>query len=261
LFISDVQRVAGVVAVIIVFHLAARFYPRFSFLRDFLPFAYCLAVYTNLHDTIRFANPHDIHNLLIAADDWIFGVQLSVWAEQFIHPWLTEILSFCYWSYFILIPLMPAILHLQKRKVEFRSTMITTVLCFYAGYVLYVMFPAISPSVVLKDSYTVSLQGTPITDFTMGIAGSLPKDIRDAFPSLHAAITLLALLFAWKHVRWLFWVILPVSVGVVISTIYLRHPYFIDLPAGFLLAFLAYKFSPSIDAWWQSKNPQLSRSL
>jgi len=29
--------------------------------RTILPFLLCIAVYTNLHDTVRFVNPHDIH--------------------------------------------------------------------------------------------------------------------------------------------------------------------------------------------------------
>jgi len=37
-------------------------------LRDVLPFLTCILIYTNLHDTIGFVNPHDIHHVLAALD-------------------------------------------------------------------------------------------------------------------------------------------------------------------------------------------------
>ncbi|HBC45466.1 MAG TPA: hypothetical protein DCZ43_00315, partial [candidate division Zixibacteria bacterium] len=164
-----------------------------------------------------------------------------------------ETFSFCYWSYFLLIPLLPAILYYQKRYPQFREVVISTIFCLYAGYILYVIFPAVSPSIILKDLYTVPLNGTPFTDATIGLANTLPSDVRDAFPSLHAGIAFLSLIFAWKYLRRVFWVILPICTGLVLSTIYLRHHYFIDLPAGFLLGYLGYKYSGRIDSWWRLK--------
>src|SRR5918996_495916 len=55
-------------------------------LREVLPFLTCILVYTNLHDTIGFVNPHDIHDALAALDRGLFGVIPCVWAQQFISP-------------------------------------------------------------------------------------------------------------------------------------------------------------------------------
>jgi membrane-associated phospholipid phosphatase len=253
LFMGDIQRVLGVIIAVAIAFIIIRIKPQWKFIRLALPFLYCLAIYTNLHDTIPFVNPNDIHFALIKIDQWMFGVQPSVWAQQFIRPWLTEIFSFCYWSYFILIPLPMVVLYLHKRYPESREAMISIVLSLYAGYLLYVIFPAISPSVILKQMYTVPLTGTPLTDVTMGIANSLPTNVRDAFPSLHAGIAVLSLLLAWKYLRTMFWIILPICIGLIISTIYLRHHYFIDLPAGFLLGYLAFKIAGPFDGWWRAK--------
>ena len=43
-------------------------------LRDVLPFLTCILIYTNLHDTIGFVNPHDVHAELAAMDRGLFGV-------------------------------------------------------------------------------------------------------------------------------------------------------------------------------------------
>lgn len=255
-FIGDVQRVFGVVIAVAIALLIVRYRPNWTFLRDSLPFAYCIAIYSNLHDTIHFVNPNDIHDKLIVIDQWMFGVQPVVWAEQFIHPVLTEIFSFCYMIFFLFAPVVALTLYLQKRRIEFRQTLVSVVLCFYTGYLLYVLFPAAPPRIMLKDMYTLTFSGTPIADAALKMVNLLPSDSRAAFPSLHAAVTLLSLMFAYKFVRRLFWVMLPFCTGLILSTVYLRHHYVIDLIAGFALGVLAFIFAPRIDTWWRSKNPK-----
>ena len=254
-FVGDVQRVFAAVLVIAVAAIIVKYRPQWKFLRDSLPFAYCLAIYTNLHDTIHFVNSHDIHNTLIDIDQWFFGIQPSVWAERFIHPALTEFFSFCYMIFFLFAPLVALTLYLLGRKNQFRETLASVVLCFYTGYILYVLFPAAPPRIMLKDMYSLHFNGTPIADAALRIVNLLPSDSRAAFPSLHSAVTLLSLMFAFKYVRWLYWVMLPFCTGLILSTIYLRHHYAIDLLAGFGLGILAFIFGPKIDSWWRSKNP------
>lgn len=254
-FVGDVQRAIIVVAVIIILILIAKYRPEWTLLRDGLPFGFCLAIYTNLHDTIHFANPHDIHDSLIAIDQWLFGVQPCVWTEQFIHPWLTEIFSFCYMLFFLWIPVVAVTLWFQGRRRECRNTLVSVILCFYIGYFLYVIFPAAPPRITLQHLFTVKFDGTPMADAAITMLNALPSDSRAAFPSLHSAVTLLALMFSWKYTRTLFWIILPFCAGLLLSTVYLRHHYVIDIIAGFALAIPMYIFGPRIDAWWQAKNP------
>jgi membrane-associated phospholipid phosphatase len=256
IFIGDMQRLGAVVIIIIIAYIIVRLRsdnPVLSFLRDVLPFSYCLAIYTNLHDTVHFANPHDIHDSLIAIDQWLFGVQPCVWAQQFINPVLTEILSFCYMIFFLFVPIVALVLLLQKKKKEFRETIVTTILCFYCGYLLYVIFPAVPPRLTLVHLYTVQFDGTPIASVAGQMMKALPEYSRCAFPSLHAAVTLLALVFSWKYTRATFWLILPFCIGLFLSTVYLRHHYVIDLIAGWALAIPVFIYIPRFDRWWQNK--------
>ena len=258
-FTGDIQRLFAIIGVVIITLLITKFRPKWTFFRDALPFVYCLAIYTNLHDTIHFANPNDIHDKLIAIDQWLFGLQPAVWAERFITPWLTEILSFCYMIFFLFAPLVALVLYLQKRKSEFRETLITVILCFYAGYFLYVIFPAAPPRLTLKHLYTIQFDGTPIADAALKMVNILPADSRAAFPSLHVAVTLLSLMFGFKYARWLFWLMLPFCTGLFLATVYLRHHYVIDIIAGIFLAITSYILVPKIDSWWRAKYPGQSR--
>jgi membrane-associated phospholipid phosphatase len=88
----------------------------------------------------------------------------------------------------------------------------------------------------------------------------LPVDSRAAFPSLHAAVSSVALIFAWRHVRAFFWILLPFALGLWVSTIYLRHHYFVDLLAGWTLAPLAVFVAPRLDAWWSGRQRALGHA-
>jgi hypothetical protein len=130
-------------------------------LRDVLPFLLCVLVYTNLHDTIGFVNPHDVHHHLVALDKALFGVEPTLWAERFITPARTEWMQFFYANFFWLAPSSSLILLMRGRWPEFRATTLAIMTCFYMGYALYVLFPAAPPRLVLAPEYTVNLYGYP----------------------------------------------------------------------------------------------------
>jgi membrane-associated phospholipid phosphatase len=131
--------------------------------------------------------------------------------------------------------------------------------CFYLGYFLYVVFPAAPPRLVFVYDFTRSLEGYPriFSNLSARAFTLLPVDSRAAFPSLHAAVSLLALFYAWRYARAWFWVLLPFVLGLWVSTIYLRHHYVVDLIAGWALAPVAAALAPRLDAWWTRR--QLER--
>lgn len=221
-------------------------------LRETVPLLACFLIYTNLHDTIGFVNPHDVHDALVAADARIFGVQPCVWAERFITPALTELMQFLYLNFFWIAPSVCAVLLWQKRWPEFRAATIGLITCFFLGYLLYVIFPAAPPRLVLVAQFTKNLRGYPVGFGALSAEAFslLPTDSRAAFPSLHTAASTLALFYAWRYARRLFFVLLPFVLGLWLSTIYLRHHYFVDLVGGWALAPVAAWLAPRLDGWW-----------
>ena len=242
--------------------LALRRFPRSPLvrgLRETVPLFACFLIYTNLHDTIGFVNPHDVHHGLVALDAMIFGVQPCVWAERFITPGLTEVMQSLYLNFFWIAPSTSLVLLLQKRWPEFRATTTGVIACFFIGYALYVVFPAAPPRLVLVAEFTKNLRGYPVgfSSLSAGAFSLLPTDSRAAFPSLHTAVSTVALVYAWRFLRRWFWVLLPFVSGLWISTIYLRHHYFVDLVAGWALAPVAVWAAPRIDAWWARRQRAL----
>jgi membrane-associated phospholipid phosphatase len=252
---GGVVRLALTVALLTALALALRRWPGSAAvrgLRETVPLLVCFLIYTNLHDTIGFVNHHDVHHYLVALDRMIFGVQPCVWAERFITPARTEVMQFLYLNFLWIAPSTSLILLLQRRWPAFRAATLGVITCFFMGYALYVVFPAAPPRLVLVYEFTRNLRGYPVgfSSLSAQAFSLLPVDSRAAFPSLHAAASLVALVFARRHVRWWFWVALPFALGLWASTIYLRHHYFVDLVAGWLLAPLAVWAAPRIDAWW-----------
>lgn len=252
---GGVVRLAAVVVLLAALALALRRWPAsraVQALRETVPLLACFLIYTNLHDTIGFVNPHDVHYWLVGLDQAIFGVQPCVWAERFITPWRTELMQFLYLGFFWIAPSTSFILLLQRRWPEFRAATVGLIACFFTGYLLYVIFPAAPPRLVLVYEFTKNLRGYPVgfSALSAGAFSLLPVDSRAAFPSLHAAASTVALAFAWRWARRWFWLALPFAVGLWASTIYLRHHYFVDLVAGWLLAPAAVWLAPRVDAWW-----------
>lgn len=255
-------RLAVAVAVLGGLALALRLWPGAAAvrgLRELVPFLACVLIYTNLHDTIGFVNPHDVHHTLAALDRELFGVVPCVWAERFVTRERTELMSFLYVNFFWIAPSTSLVLLALRRWREFRQATLGVITCFYLGYFLYVVFPAAPPRLVLVYEFTKNLQGYPhlFSSLSAGAFSLLPVDSRAAFPSLHAAVSLVALLYAWRHVRAFFWLLLPFAVGLWVSTVYLRHHYVVDLLAGWALGPFAVWLSPRLDGWWAARQRAL----
>jgi len=257
---AAVARLAFAVALLLLLALAVRRWPAARpvlWLRETLPFLACVLVYTNLHDTLGFANPHDIHDQLADFDQWLFGVQPTVWAERFVTRERTELMNLLYWN-FAWIALAPSVWLLARgRWREFRTVTFGVVLCFLLGYFLYLAFPAAPPRLVLAHQYRVHLLGGPLSGMADRALQLLPTDSRAAFPSLHAAVSVLALGYAWRHARWLVALLLPAVLGLLVSTIYLRHHFVADLLAGFALAPVAAWLAPRLDRAWSARQRAL----
>lgn len=224
-----------------------------DFYRTMLPFVLCIAVYTNLHDTVRFINPNDIHHHLVALEDMIFGGQPVVWAERYITPGRTEFFSAFYSSFFLIAPSAVLILWLSGRRAAARETLLAVILCFYTGYLLYVIFPAAPPRLYLESLglFRINLRGGGIASFQNSLIEMMPNHAsRAAFPSLHAAVSLVTLYYAWRFCRWYVPVLAVVVTGLLVSTVYLRHHYVVDLLAGALLLPWVVWLTPRFERWW-----------
>jgi membrane-associated phospholipid phosphatase len=184
---------------------------------------------------------------LIAVDHAIFGVHPTVWLERLISPALSALLQFAYISYYFIPLSLGVVLIARGRFGEFEEVLFGILLCFYLSYVGYLLVPAIGPRFTLSHLQSGDLQVYPFIETIQDMLNGLEKNKTDAFPSGHTAVSLMSLYYAWeKQEKKLFAVLIPVVMGLIISTVYLRYHYVIDVIAGIALTGVTIALAPGL---------------
>lgn len=167
----------------------------------------------------------------------LFHGQPSMYLAQLV-PSLTvsEILHASYVSYYFLVAALPLILVLQRREREAAQTVCMICLCFAVCCLFYIWLPVASPF------FLYPLIGPPLSHgFFYQLAHGISNRggvFGGAFPSSHAAMTMVNLLLAYRLERCLFWWTLVPSVLLLIATVYCRYHYALDTLAGIVFASL-----------------------
>jgi len=90
-----------------------------------------------------------------------------------------------------------------------------------------------------------------VTDFVRDILNSMEHNKRDCMPSGHTQIALMVLYFSYRYRRWFFYLLLPIVSGLILSTVYHRYHYVIDLFVGAALAIACVIVGPRFYQWWK----------
>lgn len=216
---------------------------------DLSPIFFILAVFELLGGITPYLRP-DIDSLLIKADLALFGVHPTVWMEDFFIPWVADILALAYISYYFIPLILVLILYFKGRSNEFFLTAGTLLLGYYICYIIYIFMPAIGPRFTLASLQQIPLNGGIIMNTIVDTLNALEGNKRDCFPSGHTQIVLISLWFAFRYRRPLFWIYLPIIIALIISTVYLRYHYVIDLVAGIAAAGITILLGQFLWSWW-----------
>lgn len=213
----------------------------FKFLiRGWYPVALIPLTYKELSYLIPLIHPRDYDVVLAGIDHRLFGAHPTVWLERFTWPPLTEVLQFTYSTYYFLPLVLGVVLWREGRFDKFYYWVFIVVLGFYLSYLGYIAVPAIGPRFLpsIAQAQTIPLTGVWLFRPVREMLDRAEGITRDCFPSGHTELTLLVLIYARSFHKKVFWCLLPLGTGVIISTVYLRYHYVIDVVAGVLLAIL-----------------------
>jgi len=173
-----------------------------------------------------------IHN---SSSNSSYGIIQAV-QSAFLSPDLTDAMSLLYGLHFPLV-IGSAILLWYSNKILYKRYVYSLVACSYVSLVFYILAPSAPPwynGVVSNLLSTTSAQIGSSSPFSeLARVGSLiESDKLAAFPSLHAAYVVLFSYFTIKLKRPYGLVSIPITIGVLFSTIYLGQHYITDLVAG-----------------------------
>jgi membrane-associated phospholipid phosphatase len=217
-------------------------------LRLWAPFAVVYLCYRALRGAIPAFVSGGVEDALVRADVALLGSS-PAWSLSAIHaPWLTELLAYAYATMFFLPLAVMLVLHARRRDAELRRVALSLQLAFYIGFTIFLLVPARSPDVVY--AFPTELQGHGFFEASMRAWRSLQAVTYDAFPSMHTAISTLALVQAVR-LRLKIWpVMLPIVVLLQLATVYLRQHYLVDVVAGWGVAAIAIVAASLLSRAW-----------
>jgi len=267
---SDALRLLGANAVMIagIFALAARHASSpgnrvLSVVRNFYPVPMIFIAFKEVHLVIQSMQMTlqrgDFDAVFIMMDRWMFGTDPTVWMAQFSHPVLTEILQIAYTSYYFIMIALGVELYRRDPGGMFSNVIFCITYGFFLSYAGYIAFPGVGPRFTLHDFGTMNtdLPGLFITDFLReainagesipaGVAHPMALAQRDVFPSGHTEMTLLTIFFSWRYRVRSRHVISVLGTLLIVSTVYLRYHYVVDLIGGALFAAVTLLTAPPL---------------
>ena len=233
-------------------------------LRDWGPVILIMWLFQSLETYTGVIRQTSIDPYLYRADQWLFGVEPTVWLSTHSTPLLTDYMAFAYGSYFLTPMILATVLSLRGRREDFREMTTAVVLQLGIGFVLFLLFPAGPPRYydpLVHGGFDPAVLHSQLGLFELqqgAFDSADPLRTRSAFPSLHCSLALLTLIYShrfsdavWpRHPRLWFRIVLVIVVSLWISVVYLRHHWVVDIFAGLAVGALANWLAPVLRQRW-----------
>ncbi len=210
-----------------------------GFLRCWDALVYVPVVFILAMLVVHRVNPNDCDELLGRVDASIGGLALLRAMVAIETPWLTNVAKLSWMSYYPLW-LLAAIPLYRRGRGAFVPLKNALVLGWLVSYLCYFAMPAVGPG---NRQQELRLPQPPFEASAVSkvakaliVAAEAPEP-RHTFPSGHTIIVVIAAAYLVLHRAkpWV-WIGVPLAAGVVLSTIYLRYHYVIDVLVGIAIA-------------------------
>lgn len=200
---------------------------------------------------------------LIDIDRFMLGCDPTVELFAIANPILTEFLQIIYGTFYFLPIILGVNLLLENMDDEFMFVSSAVMFGFFLSYIGYLIIPAIGPRFTLHnfEMNNIEMPGLFLANYLREIVNSgesIPSGTlnpalvvqRDCFPSGHTLVTLIVMYLSVKFKVCTKYIMLPVGVLLIFSTVYLRYHYVIDLIAGALFMIFSIWCTHKIYNWW-----------
>ena len=223
------------------------------FVRDWLPFLFIFLAWEAMRGYADNLGAPVHSDAVIAIERTIsFGIVPTVELQRLFHRAdhanaLDIATSLIYAAHFV-FPLAVAFLFWLRDRPLYYRFVATLMLMALAGFLFYLFVPVAPPRFAgrygedlhVADVIADTLHNLGLRTGADWIYGNLNPNDNAAFPSLHAAFPLLALLFIRERSRLGSWFVAAWTLCVWFSIVYLGHHYVVDVIGGAALALLAY---------------------
>jgi membrane-associated phospholipid phosphatase len=216
-----------------------------GFLRDFYPIILYTFLYTETHRLMHMFVPGYLDGLAIAADQALFGAQLSrTLMQRLPHWWVSEPLYLAYFSYYWMVLGVALGLYAFDRARFLRYVAVVSFV-FYVCYAIFIVLPVLGPydpAVIASTTGPEALIGprpvpAPVAAGPFFRVMAVVYRIAEprgggAFPSSHVAVAIATLCFTWGWLRRGRWLHLALVVLLALATVYGGYHYVVDVVGG-----------------------------
>jgi membrane-associated phospholipid phosphatase len=210
-----------------------------EFLRNWTPFMALLLSYEALQGIAGYVANASNAVSLAQLDQSIWGFNLTGFVQSYFNSQdLTYVASFLYSLHFPLV-IGSAVFFWYTDKKTYTKYVYSLLLTSYLSLATFVLLPTAPPWYSHVASNVVGNASGPLSGFFNWIAQlsqAIESDKFAAFPSLHGAYAILFYYFMIKSRFKLIVVVLPITIGILFSTLYLGQHYLIDLVGGGIYA-------------------------
>ena len=219
-------------------------------IRQILPLALVIYWYPETYYINSFFFPN-LDGFFMEADELLFGGQPSM-AFCRIMPWqwFNELMNFAYLSFYFIIGLTVLVSYKTESAKGVKAAFVLLV-SFLICYLLFIIFPVMGPQFYFPEPDNCTPDTWPFRA-AMRFLQNLGEKPTGAFPSSHVGVTVICLLLLYtQKIRKLFWALLPLAVLLIVSTVYIKAHYLIDVVAGLLIVPFLYRTGCYI---WEKTN-------
>jgi membrane-associated phospholipid phosphatase len=192
---------------------------------------------------------HWLDDYVLDMEQYVFGVQPTLWLEDYISRPLTEWMMFAYVIYVPMYPILCGIIYYLRGELAmedyFFTLGFTNILCDLG----FILFPVAGPLPHMGSLYTVPLDGYVWTWLGEAIRHNAHY-VGGTIPSPHAAAATIMWAMAYRYHRPSFWILSPIVLTLYLSTFYGRYHYVTDAVVGIIVAFLALAIAPLLMKLW-----------
>jgi len=205
-----------------------------KFLRDFYPLLLFGFFYAET-DALNNLLTEDLDPLIAGFEQQLFGQQLSLtFSAHFPQRWFAELMHFAYFSFYLIIFWVLLFIWL-KNRAAFQKSLFLISFSFYLYYLIFIAFPVAGPQFYFLPPDNAIPEGWLFGPI-MRLVHYLGERPTAAFPSSHVGVTALVCVLSARYARPLLRWLLPLFFLLMLSTVYLKAHYVVDVAAGLLTA-------------------------
>jgi len=202
---------------------------------------------------------------VVTFEKMILGANPTLYFDaHMLNTWTNEILSFCYFSYYPMLPIFLIVTFARKHYrvvIEFTAAACLT---FFISYLLFSLYPVEGPRWYFAELYANKIEGPlfrPLVEMVIN-RGAVHGG---AMPSSHTGVALVIMLFCFRYYRRAGWILLPIVTGLALGTVWGRFHYASDVIVGAAIGIFSlglvwkYRGAETPDRTSTSEHRELSR--